>query len=72
MVEDLVDGESRLGGSFRGMKTLKSSGSSGIVTLRMLVCVCVCVSKLKQRAKVATSKPVCVGLTLLDVSVHVF
>ena len=33
MVEDLVDGESRLGGSFRGMKTLKSSGSSGSVTL---------------------------------------
>ena len=37
MVEDLIDGESRLGGSFRGMKTLKPSGSSGIVTMTMFV-----------------------------------
>lgn len=29
VVEDLADGESRLGGSFRGIKTVKSGTSSG-------------------------------------------
>ena len=38
MVESLVDGEVRMGGSFRGSRSLKSSGNAGKIIILCIQC----------------------------------